>query len=84
MVIHRNIIDEIVNFVQEYAEEFIEMNERKKEMLQAEKLFDLPMSDYSNYDKAYREFQGMEQIFEIYQNQQVLTNLTLLYSFFCI
>lgn len=50
------------------------MNEKKKEMLQAEKLFDLPMSDYSNYDKAYKEFQGMEQIFAIYQNQQVLKN----------
>lgn len=48
------------------------MNEKKKEMLQAEKLFDLPMSDYSNYDKAYKEFQGMEQIFAIYENQQVL------------
>lgn len=54
------------------------MNEKKKEMLQAEKLFDLPMSDYSNYDKAYKEFQGMEQIFAIYENQQVLKNWTLL------
>lgn len=58
------------------------MNEKKKEMLQAEKLFDLPMSDYSNYDKAYKEFQGMEQIFAIYENQQVLKNWTLCYSFF--
>lgn len=58
------------------------MNEKKKEMLQAEKLFDLPMSDYSNYDKAYKEFQGMEQIFAIYENQQVLKNWTLYYSFF--
>lgn len=60
------------------------MNEKKKEMLQAEKLFDLPMSDYSNYDKAYKEFQGMEQIFAIYQNQQVLKNWTFFLYIFCI
>lgn len=58
------------------------MNEKKKEMLQAEKLFDLPMSDYSNYDKAYKEFQGMEQIFAIYENQQVLKNWDIILYFF--
>lgn len=57
--------------MQEYAQEFVQMNQKKKDMLQAEKLFDIPMSDYTSYDSAYKDFQGMQLIFTIYHNQQV-------------
>ncbi|XP_045466201.1 dynein axonemal heavy chain 10 [Harmonia axyridis] len=63
-------LDRGVDLMEEYERLFIEFEERRQELLQAEMLFDIPLADYSEYLKAKDHYDGMELVYRIYKNQK--------------
>ncbi|KAK9891062.1 hypothetical protein WA026_013388 [Henosepilachna vigintioctopunctata] len=63
-------LDRGMTLMEEYDRLFSELEERRQELLQAEKLFDIPLADYSEYLRAKVVFDGLELIYRIYKNQK--------------
>lgn len=55
---------------QEYTKYFDEFENRKKLLQAAEQLFDNPLADFSNFNRARTDFSYMEQIYKIYKAQK--------------
>ncbi|XP_049877279.1 dynein axonemal heavy chain 10 [Pectinophora gossypiella] len=56
--------------MEEYTKYFDELEARKKMLQAAEQLFDNPLADFSNFNRAKSDFQAMEQIYKIYKAQK--------------
>ncbi|KOB71862.1 putative Ciliary dynein heavy chain, partial [Operophtera brumata] len=54
----------------EYSKYFDEFEARKRILQAAEQLFDNPLADFSNFNRAKTDFQSMEQIYKIYKAQK--------------
>lgn len=49
---------------------FDEVEGRKRVLQAAEQLFDNPLADFSNYNRAKADFQAMDQVYKIYKAQK--------------
>ncbi|CAK1584360.1 unnamed protein product [Parnassius mnemosyne] len=56
--------------MEEYAKYFDELESRKKNLQAAEQLFDNPLADFSNFNRAKNDYQAMELIYKIYKAQK--------------
>nr|XP_049701305.1 dynein axonemal heavy chain 10 [Helicoverpa armigera] len=56
--------------MEEYSKYFDELENRKKLLQAAEQLFDNPLADFSNFNRARTDFGFMESIYKIYKSQK--------------
>ncbi|XP_026741363.1 dynein heavy chain 10, axonemal [Trichoplusia ni] len=56
--------------MEEYNKYFDELEARKKMLQAAEQLFDNPLADFSNFNRAKSDFTAMESIYKIYKAQK--------------
>ncbi|KAM3960300.1 LOW QUALITY PROTEIN: dynein heavy chain at 89D [Aphomia sociella] len=56
--------------MEEYGKYFDELESRKRILQAAEQLFDNPLADFSNYNRAKNDFLAMDQIYKIYKAQK--------------
>ncbi|XP_075981627.1 dynein heavy chain at 89D [Anticarsia gemmatalis] len=56
--------------MEEYGKYFDELESRKKMLQAAEQLFDNPLADFSNFNRARTDYAAMEQIYKIYKAQK--------------
>ena len=64
-----------VELMKKYQEEVAELEAQRQELTNAEKLFELPITMYPELLKVQKEMKGLEQIYEIYQEQKVGNHL---------
>ena len=57
--------------MRKYEEELAELEERKLDLTNAEKLFELPITLYPAMMQTSKEMAGMEQVFQLYSQQKV-------------
>ncbi|KAL4712607.1 hypothetical protein ACJJTC_007202 [Scirpophaga incertulas] len=63
-------MDKGLLLMEEYGKYFDELEYRKKVLQAAEQLFDNPLADFSNFNRAKTDFLGMEQVYKIYKAQK--------------
>jgi dynein heavy chain len=51
-----------------------QLEERRLHLVNAEILFDLPITDYSRYIKCRSDMEGLEQIYSLYKQQKASTD----------
>ncbi|XP_028177563.1 dynein heavy chain 10, axonemal, partial [Ostrinia furnacalis] len=56
--------------MEEYNKYFDELESRKKMLQAAEQLFDNPLADFSNFNRAKTDFLAMDQVYKIYKAQK--------------
>ncbi|CAB3257120.1 unnamed protein product [Arctia plantaginis] len=56
--------------MEEYSKYFDEFEARKKILQAAEQLFDNPLADFSNFNRAKTDMLAMEQVYKIYKAQK--------------
>ncbi|KAJ0174233.1 hypothetical protein K1T71_010379 [Dendrolimus kikuchii] len=61
--------------MEEYSKYFDELESRKKILQAAEQLFDNPLADFSNFNRAKTDFLAMDQIYKIYKAQKFAREL---------
>ncbi|XP_055909296.1 LOW QUALITY PROTEIN: dynein axonemal heavy chain 10 [Eupeodes corollae] len=54
-----------------YGVEFQNLEERRIELSNAEKLFDIPVVDYNNFIRAKSDFDGLQIIYKLYRQQKI-------------
>lgn len=59
-----------VSYQQEYQKYFDELESRKKNLQATEQLFDNPLADFSNFNRARSDFAAMEMVYKIYKAQK--------------
>ena len=60
-----------VKRLKKFQEEFAELEKERQELVNAEKLFDLPITLYSDLIAVDGSLQGMTKVFELYEAQRV-------------
>ena len=60
-----------VKRLKKFQEEFAELEKERQELVNAEKLFDLPITLYSDLIAVDGSLQGMSKVFELYEAQRV-------------
>lgn len=63
-------LDSGLKLMDEYGGMFVELEERRIDLMNAEMLFDIPLADYSEYLRAKQDYEGMEFIYKIYKTQR--------------
>ena len=61
-----------VKRLKKFQEEFAELEKERQELVNAEKLFDLPITLYSDLIAVDNNLQGMAKVFELYEAQRVV------------
>jgi hypothetical protein len=56
---------------QEYRPLVLELDQKRLHLVNAEMLFDLPLTDYSSFVKCKTDMEGLEQIYKLYKQQNV-------------
>jgi dynein heavy chain len=56
---------------QEYRPLLLKLEEKRLDLVNAEMLFDLPVTDYSSFIKCKTDMEGLEQIYTLYKQQKV-------------
>jgi len=51
-----------------------QLEERRQHLVNAEILFDLPITDYSRFIKCRTDMEGLEQIYSLYTEQKASTD----------
>ncbi|XP_055373636.1 dynein axonemal heavy chain 10 [Condylostylus longicornis] len=64
-------LDRGVKLMETYGQKFENIEARRYELASAEKLFDLPLTDYTDYLKCRADFDGMSHIFRLYKQQRL-------------
>jgi dynein heavy chain len=59
--------------LQEYRTLIQQLEEKRLHLVNAEMLFDLPLTDYSTFIKCRTDMEGLEQIYNLYKQQKVST-----------
>ena len=57
--------------MKQYKEELSKYEAEQRELANAEKLFDLPITQYPELLSAQKEMKALEQIYQIYDDQKV-------------
>lgn len=60
---------------QEYGKLIAKYEERRLNLINSEILFDLPATDYSVFLKIKKDYEGMELLFELYQEQKSMRDV---------
>jgi hypothetical protein len=60
-----------VELLKEFKEEYMKFEKERQELANAEKLFGIPITSYPVLMSMEQELKGLEQIFSIYERQQV-------------
>ena len=60
-----------VKKLKDFQAEFAELEKERQELVNAEKLFDLPITLYSDLIEVDNHLQGMAKVFELYEAQRV-------------
>jgi len=60
-----------VELLKQYKEEVEKYEVQRQELVNAETLFDLPITVYHELIQVQKELKGLEQIYTIYQEQKV-------------
>lgn len=69
-----------LELMKQYREELGQYEAEQRELANAEKLFDLPITQYPELMSAQKEMRGLEQIYQIYDEQKVTEiNLDIVY-----
>ena len=68
-----------VKRLKKFQEEFAELEKERQELVNAEKLFDLPITLYSDLIAVDNNLQGMAKVFELYEAQRVYHKFIVLY-----
>ncbi|XP_015836813.2 dynein axonemal heavy chain 10 [Tribolium castaneum] len=63
-------LDKGLILMEEYAKLFIETEERRIELINAEMLFDIPLADYSDYLRVKSDYESMGIIYKFYKTQK--------------
>jgi hypothetical protein len=58
---------------QECWPRLLELDEKRLDLVHAETLFDLPLTDYSSFIKCKTDMEGLEQIYKLHKQQKVST-----------
>ncbi len=66
-----------VVLLKEFQQLFTEQESRRQELTMAEKLFDLPITMYSDLSEVDRELRNLTKVYELYEAQRVshMTNV---------
>lgn len=57
--------------LQEYWPRLLKLEEKRLDLVHAETLFDLPLTDYSSFIKCKTDMEGLEQIYKLHKQQKV-------------
>jgi len=60
-----------VELLKKFKQEFNKFDKDRQELANAEKLFDLPITMYSEMQQMEKELKGLELIYAIYEKQKV-------------
>ena len=60
-----------VELLKKYKEDFNKFEKDRQELANAEKLFDLPITMYTEMQQMEKELKGLELIYAIYEHQKV-------------
>lgn len=60
-----------LKLMDQYTAEFQHYEEQRIEFVNAEKLFDMPLADYSDFLRIKRDFEGMQMVYKLYRQQMV-------------
>lgn len=63
-------LDTGLKLMEEYGTMFIELEQRRLDLMNAEMLFDIPLADYTEYLRAKQDYEGMELVYRIYKSQR--------------
>jgi hypothetical protein len=55
------------------------LEEKRLDLVNAEVLFDLPLTDYSSFIKCRADMEGLEQIYKLFKQQKVGTGFHYLF-----
>lgn len=64
-------LDRGIKLMDAYDVLFVEMDGQMTELIKAEKLFEMPITDYSDYYRCKTEFEGMHVLYKLYKQQQI-------------
>lgn len=64
-------MDRGIKLMEAYALKFDEMDGQRIELVKAEKLFDMPVTDYSDFLRAKQDYEGMHVIYKLYKQQKI-------------
>lgn len=60
-----------VKLMEQYISEFARQETEHLELVNAEKLFELPITDYSDFIRIKKDFEGMQSIYKLYRQQKI-------------
>lgn len=63
-------LDVGLKLMDEFEEKIKNFEKRRIELIEAEKLFDVPVTDYTTFDKMQEDFQNYKLIYELYIEQK--------------
>lgn len=64
-------MDRGIKLMDTYAVRFADVEAQRQELMKAEKLFDLPVSDYADFLRVQREFEAMHVLYKLYKQQKI-------------
>lgn len=64
-------MDRGIKLMDLYVTRFEEMDGQREELVKAEKLFDMPMTDYGEFLRVKRDFEGMHVLYKLYKQQKI-------------
>ena len=69
--------------MKQYRVEVNKHEAERQELANAEKLFDLPITMYPDLQQVQKQMKGLEMIYALYEEQQVIVNLHKSEIYFC-
>ena len=60
-----------MELLEEFKKEYATMEQRRQELTNAEKLFDLPITTYPDVMEVDKDIRNMSKVYELYQAQKV-------------
>ncbi|PSN52994.1 Dynein heavy chain 10 [Blattella germanica] len=67
-------LDRGLLLMDEYRPIFDQLEEKRLDLVNAEMLFDLPLTDYTGFVNCLTEMEGLEQLYKLYKQQKVSLN----------
>lgn len=64
-------MDDGVKLMESYNFQFNTLDEQRLELVNAEKLFDIPLADYTDFLRVKKDFEGMQSIYKLYRQQKL-------------
>lgn len=64
-------MDRGIKLMDAYVVRFDDLDAQRLELMKAEKLFDLPLTDYTDFLRVKREFEAMHVLYKLYKQQKI-------------